>query len=130
MTTLLRVFLASRAHFPYYRRMTGKSTIYRLTAGGVAASHPKSRADGMRVATSTPAGRNVVRHGLVPIACWRAHDTRFDFDSSFVLSDIATELCELKRLLDALAGEGGEGSPAGPPSLTVFGHADPVGMED
>ena len=130
MTTLLRVFLASRAHFPYYRRMTGKSTIYRVTAGGVAASHPKSRADGMRVATSTPAGRNVVRHGLVPIACWRAHDTRFDFDSSFVLSDIATELCELKRLLDALAGEAGEGSPAGPPSLTVFGHADPVGMED
>src|SRR5262245_26532719 len=89
-------------------------------AGGIAAQHAPRRA--IRIfAAPTDEGRfNAVRPGLVPVACWRLDDARFEFDSSFVLPAARLEFTRLAELL--------EDNPGCPVSL--FGHADPIGKED
>jgi hypothetical protein len=57
---------------------------------------------------------------LLPIACWRLEDLRFDFDSSFVRPEAAMEMTALSALRQAHAGA----------PLSLFGHADPVGEDD
>jgi len=47
-------------------------------------------------------------------------DINFEFTSSFVLPDAASQLKDVKRILDS--------NPDAP--LSIFGHADPVGTED
>jgi len=52
------------------------------------------------VSPATAQQFNTIRPVLIPFACWRLDDIRFEFDSSFVLPAAAEELPELKRLID------------------------------
>lgn len=72
------------------------------------------------VGPATSSERNTVRLPLVPIACWRLADVRFEFDSSFVQPGVAKEFAKLAKLCS--------NHPGAP--LSVFGHADPVGEDD
>lgn len=100
---------------------------YDITGGGVAAEHRPLRSDSTASVAPVLDGSafNAIRSRLVPFACWRAHDLRFEFGSSFVLPGMADELGALKALIDRHT----EPAPGGPnkPALTVFGHADPSG---
>src|SRR5215831_16880883 len=63
------------------------------TEGGVAGSHPPAEPFRLRLAPSTEAGaQNLARLRLIPIACWRVDDFRFQFDSSFVLPEVRAEM--------------------------------------
>lgn len=63
---------------------------------------------------------NTVQTAIFPIACWRAEDVNFEFDSSFVQPEARPQVAQLKALLDQ--------HPQSPVSL--FGHADPIGNDD
>lgn len=76
------------------------------------------------VAPTTSAETNAFRDALTPVACWAIGDVRFEFDSSFVKPEVASETPLLARLLQRHA----RGDV--PPTLSVFGHADPVGQDD
>lgn len=99
--------------------------------GGIVAAHPTAEPLGFCVAPTVSADKNVLRYGVTPIACWRAEDARFAFDSSFVHPDIRYELRHLgllrrrhaKPVLD------GQASKINPP-MSIFGHADPSGTDD
>lgn len=90
------------------------------TPGGVAAKHPEKRSLPLFVAPTAEKDWNALRLVLLPVACWRLEDLRFDFDSSFVRPEAQVEFVQLAILRDA--------HPAAPASL--FGHADPVGDDD
>ena len=98
--------------------------------GGVSGSHPESAPLEFAVAPATGNEVDTVRLRIVPIACWRVEDIRFAFDSSFVTSDVTTEL----RLLVSLRETHKQANPITReiqyPPLSVFGHADPVGTDD
>jgi hypothetical protein len=88
--------------------------------GGVTGRHPGSLKRALPIAPTTAAGVNTLRFSLLPIACWKLEDLRFDFDSSFIKpegADEFTALLELRR------------QHAGAP-LSIFGHADPTGKDD
>src|SRR5262245_39299862 len=85
--------------------------------GGLADKYPSPAALEFRVAPATDTGFNTIIPSLLPVACWRLHDVRFEFDSSFVRAEAARETVLLHRML--------QGHPGAP--LSVFGHADPVG---
>jgi len=89
----------------------------------VAFHHPTLPLVALHAAPSLSGETNTLREPLRPIACWAVGDVRFDFDSSFVLPDLARETGALERLRRTHA-RGALG-----PSLTVFGHADPVGAD-
>jgi hypothetical protein len=72
------------------------------------------------VAPTAAAEFNTIRPPLLPIACWRLEDMRFDFDSSFVTPESRAELTALAALWRRCNG----------PPASVFGHADPVGDDD
>src|SRR5262245_26962130 len=63
---------------------------------------------------------NMLRAGLIPVACWRVDDFRFRFQSSFVLPGTAREFMHFASPLAKHPGA----------SLSLFGHADPVGNDD
>lgn len=88
--------------------------------GGVSGQHPDSDSIQLYPAPSTSDEFNKARLNLIPVACWRVHDIRFAFDSSFVAPEIATELQDLRNLV--------QDYPGCP--LSIFGHADPVGSDD
>jgi outer membrane protein OmpA-like peptidoglycan-associated protein len=109
--------------------------IHDVTEGGVAANHKGVDGANVLVAPSTANETNRIIAGLIPIACWRVDDVRFDFDSSFVLPAVAEEIAALSKLREA------HKKPVVPrtdlklpqfifPPLSVFGHADPVGQDD
>ncbi|MBI1926570.1 peptidoglycan-binding protein [Candidatus Poribacteria bacterium] len=88
--------------------------------GGVAAKHPPQQTHPVLVGPSTSGEFNTIKAALLPIACWRVDDIRFEFDSSFVKPDISAEMTLLAKLVREHPG-----APA-----SVFGHADPVGNDD
>jgi hypothetical protein len=113
----------------------GSGTVHSATDGGVAGSHTVVADAGVLVGPSTASEQNLVTAGLIPVACWRVDDVRFDFDSSFVLPAAAEEITALAKLRDA------HKKPVVPrtdpklpqfifPPLSIFGHADPVGQDD
>ena len=104
--------------------------IHSTTEGGIAAEHPAVPLPKVRVAPTTADNHNTLKLPLIPFACWRADDIRFEFDSSFVLPAIEVELRALKALLDQHTLPDQSGSPNCKPLLSVFGHADPVGKDD
>lgn len=105
--------------------------IHSVTDGGVAATHlPFSPSPTLVAAAASGKDHNTIRNALVPFACWRAHDMRFKFDSSFVLPEIQEEIRALKELIDKNTIKDDAGKPGLKPVLTVFGHADPVGSDD
>jgi peptidoglycan hydrolase-like protein with peptidoglycan-binding domain len=105
--------------------------------GGVAATLPDATSQSLLagmgpsgapapvlVAPSTADERNTTQLRIIPIACWRVDDVRFEFDSSFVRPQVRAELRRLAELVDAHTKAGHK------PALSVFGHADPVGADD
>jgi outer membrane protein OmpA-like peptidoglycan-associated protein len=104
--------------------------LFSMTEGGVVAEHPAPFSAEVVVAPTDRNGYNQVRMALIPFACWRANDVRFQFDSSAVLPAIRAEMAELKNLLDRHAAKSLEGGAAVAPALSIFGHADPVGQDD
>lgn len=87
--------------------------------GGVSGVHPGG-GDSFHVAPTPAGARNTLRLQILPIACWRIEDLRFDFDSSFVRPEAAAEMTDLAALHQA--------HPGAP--LSIFGHADPTGDDD
>ncbi len=77
----------------------------------------------MRVAPSVGDEHNTMRAAILPFACWRVDDVRFEFDSSLVLPDVADELADLARLIEENKKNGRR------PPASVFGHADPAGKD-
>ena len=112
--------------------MSDPSSLVRsATMGGIAADHlPLPAPQVFVAATHGKAEHNTVKSSLIPFACWRANDLRFEFESSFVLPGIATEIGALKELIDrhTLTDEGG--AARAQPALAVFGHADPTGNDE
>lgn len=103
----------------------------RVTDGGVTAEHvPLPAPEALVAPAHTDEPHNTIKSSLVPFACWRANDMRFEFESSFVRPEIQKEMSALQDLLDrhTLADE--QGKPLHKPALTVFGHADPTGSDD
>ena len=97
-----------------------EGVIHSASEGGVTGRHSPSDPFQLLVGPSTSDEFNTAHLRLIPIACWRVDDIRFDFDSSFIKPDIAVEVNDLASLLRL--------HPDCP--LSVFGHADPVGSDD
>ncbi len=91
-------------------------SIYLFTDGGVVASHPPRQTQTVLVAPSTLGEINTIQEQILPVACVRMDDIRFEFDSSFVAPKVSSEL----KLLAILRRE----IPGMP--VSVFGHSDPV----
>ena len=88
--------------------------------GGVAARHPRAELFPILLAPTTSKEKNTIREELIPVACWKINDVRFDFGSSFVLPESKPEFDELVKLR--------ADHPGAP--FSVFGHADPSGQDD
>ena len=102
-----------------------------LTEGGIAADHAVLPVQPMLVAPVTSAGaHNTLTSSIVPLACWRANDMRFEFESSFVLPGIAAEIGALKVLIERHTRSDDVRREKVRPGLSVFGHADPTGNDD
>src|SRR6266403_4728074 len=103
-------------------------TIHTVTDGGITADHSAMPVPPVLVAPShSEKQHNTIRPALIPFACWRANDARFE--SSFVLPEIAPELKALKALIDRHTVTDDAGKPQFKPALTVFGHAEPTGSD-
>ena len=96
-----------------------ESLIDSASEGGLGAEHPPFLSHPVLVAPTYAEDYNTIRAAIVPIACWRLDDLRFEFASSFVRPEAAGELRHLARLVKV--------HPGAP--LTIFGHADPVGND-
>lgn len=108
--------------------------IHGSTDGGVAGSHPPAIAHEVFVGPSTSDQRNLVTTAVIPVACWRVEDVRFEFDSSFVRPEVAEEVAHLRALREEHKREvkpalGGEPALFIFPPLSIFGHADPVNTD-
>ncbi len=100
-----------------------------ISEGGIAAKHELIAEAPALVGPATGSEHNTVRAGIIPVACWRVEDLRFEFDSSFVSPGIKAELDNLAKLVkDHPPSSKSQGKPGCP--LSVFGHADPVGNDD
>lgn len=85
--------------------------------------HPEQRTYEAHVGPTSGADHATVRAAILPFACWRVDDVRFEHDSSIVRPDVAPALAELAALIAQNAVKGRA------PSLSVFGHADPTGTD-
>jgi len=105
-------------------------TIRLASGGGIVAEHVPLPVQEALVAPTTAEDHNTIKAALIPFACWRANDMRFEFESSFVLPEIQKEVGALKELIDRHTLTDDKGQPNHRPALTVFGHADPTGGDD
>ena len=110
-----------------------KSSIL-LTEGGIGASHAEVEDFRPLVGPSTGGEFNTIKAALVPVACFRVDDIRFQFDSSFIQPGIEAELKHLAELLKkhppaSIAKTATPPETVGCP-LSIFGHADPVGDDE
>lgn len=99
-----------------------RGTLLSISARSVTGKH-EERAGGGRALVApalAPAAMNTLRPVAHPVACWRAADVNFDFDSAFIVPRMKSAFADLKALLDA--------HPGCP--MTLFGHADPVGNDE
>ena len=87
------------------------------SVGGFSADHPEPELLPVLVATATKNEKNTIRMELIPIACWKLNDFRFDGGLSFVRPEAQREMAILAALV--------KDKPGAP--LSVFGHADPIG---
>ncbi len=90
-----------------------------IPAGGVVAEHTPVATRPVLVGPTTSDRSNTIRAAIIPIACWRLDDIRFEFSSSFVKPDIAREMTLFAKLV-----QDHSGAPA-----SIFGHADPIGSD-
>lgn len=102
---------------------------HEISDGGIAAKHPPTPEVAGLVGPATGSELNTIRAGIIPVACWRLEDLRFEFDSSFVNPSVEVELKNLEKLVkDHPPTSKSAGKPGFP--LSVFGHADPIGDDD
>jgi hypothetical protein len=101
-----------------------------VTTGGVTGSHPDPGLDDAMLAPTLVAEKNTLRAPLVPIACFRADDVRFDFDSSFPLPGIVEEMTHLSALRDLHKAADPDSKEVLFPPFSIFGHADPTGDDE
>src|SRR5258708_34798111 len=87
--------------------------------GGTVGQIPSIDIEPLFVAPATGKEKNTFRVPLIPIACWRLDDVRFEFDSSIVATETRKEFQDLFELRSEFAD-----SP-----MSIFGHADPTGDE-
>ena len=93
--------------------------LQRVTEGGVAAKHPDRGLRVVKVAPTTDDAFNRITEELLPVACVRMDDIRFEFDSSFVVAKATDEFKSLHALRAEIPDL----------AVSVFGHADPVGVD-
>ena len=101
-----------------------EGSIRGITGGGIAATHPAELARIVHVAAAVSDEHVTLKAAIFPIASCRIEDLRFEFDSSFVKPEIATETALLATLIKEHTEEDEK------PPLSIFGHADPVGNDD
>ncbi len=100
--------------------------LHHISEGGVAGTHAVLQADDVLLAPTTTDEKNTVKAAIFPIACFRVDDIRFDFDSSFILPEVAQEMPHLSDLRDKHKDK----KTGLFPPLSIFGHADPVGSDE
>jgi len=110
--------------------MSATGTVLGVTTGGIAGSHKPVEDFALRVAPATANQFNLVRMRLIPVACWRVDDIRFDFDSSVVLPGVRDEMPLLAQLIAKHSVPDPLTQVVHPPPISLFGHADPVGNDD
>ncbi|PYS36349.1 MAG: hypothetical protein DMG14_24735 [Acidobacteria bacterium] len=101
-----------------------------VTTGGIAGSHPSLPNDLLKVAPASATESNRFRSKLIPLACWRLEDIRFEFDSSFVKPEVNAEIQHLFTLRQAHQKIDDVTQKTLFPPMSVFGHADPVSNDD
>lgn len=101
---------------------------------GVAATHPVTIDFPRRVAPAFKSDpkHNTIKPFLIVVGCCSLPHTQFDFDSSFVLPSARSSFARLAKLRDDLTEVDDVPAPGAPaarrvPTLSIFGHADPVG---
>src|SRR5258708_30808266 len=100
-----------------------------VSEGGVAAKHLPIEDLVALVGPASGSEQNKVIAGIIPVACWRLEDIRFEFDSSIVKPETEEELEHLAQLIkEHPPSSKSDGKPGFP--LSVFGHADPTGSDD
>ena len=109
---------------------SGTARIHSNSDGGLSGKHASADAFQLLVGPSTGNEFNTARLRLIPLACWRVDDIRFDFDSSFVLPDIQDEMLLLANLIKDHTRKDPATKSTQPPPISIFGHADPVGRDD
>ena len=99
-------------------------------AGGIAALHEEPGQPVLFVGSTTEAELNVLRPPIFPFACWKVGHMRFAFNRFLPQAEMRTELASLGLLIATHSKPRFPGQPARPPLLSVFGHADPTGMDE
>src|SRR5262249_37549794 len=94
--------------------------LHSVTAGGIAASHIDVPQATVLAAPNASKEFNRIKRRIVPLACWRAQDVRFAFESSFVRPEISTEIAALNELIVRHTLTDENGRPTQKPPLTVF----------
>jgi hypothetical protein len=110
--------------------MSDDGAVHSTSGGGMGGQHPDDTDFSVLVAPATGGELNNIRLRLIPVACWRVDDIRFAFDSSFVVPEIATEIKQLWALREDHKKPDPVTLEMQYPTLSVFGHADPVGPDD
>jgi hypothetical protein len=102
--------------------------------GGTAGTLPVTLPRPVLVGPSTADEHNRVSSTLIPVACWRVDDIRFEFGSSFVVPEVSNEIKHLATLREKhklmVSPQPGAEPVAVYPPLSIFGHTDPVGTDD
>jgi outer membrane protein OmpA-like peptidoglycan-associated protein len=104
--------------------VANRDQIYKKSKGGITATHFTQEALPIRVAPSVTDEHNTIKAGIIPYACWKVEDMRFEFDSSIIKPDMADELQDLSDLIGKHTQDGRR------PPASIFGHADPVGQDE
>lgn len=97
---------------------------YKKSGGGITATHPTQELPPIWVAPSVGDEHNTIKAEIIPYACWKVEDVRFEFDSSIIKPDMTDELQDLSELIEEHTKSGRR------PPASIFGHADPVGQDD
>ncbi len=92
-------------------------------APATAGLHPEQRTYEAHAGPTAAPAHVTVRAAILPFACWRVDDVRFEHDSSIVRPEVAPALAELAALIGQNTVDGRA------PVLAVFGHADPTGSD-
>jgi hypothetical protein len=96
-----------------------QDAVHSSSDGGVVGKHPGVEPFRFFVAPATDSEFNTAHLRLIPIACFRVDDMRFQFDSSFVLPEVQSEIAGFADLRES------DPCVHGAP-ISIFGHADPT----
>lgn len=97
----------------------GRGKAVATTDGGLSGEHPAIATRRFLVGPATEKQFNTIKPSILPFACWRCNDIRFEFNCSFVKPDTAEELKHLAMLRRSHPGA----------SMSIFGHTDSVGND-